>query len=89
MKLDKFFYFIGLKIAQNPVITIVLSISVMALILSGLLFLEFEVKIYWPFPKFLKFRTTLKNYGSHKIPKLTTNKNSLTGNSESFFELTN
>jgi len=45
MKLDKVFYYIGLKIARHPVITIILSLSIMTLICSGLLFLEFEVKI--------------------------------------------
>lgn len=44
MKLDKFFYFIGLKISKHPIITIILSLSIMTLILSGLIFLEFEVR---------------------------------------------
>lgn len=44
MKLDKIFYWIGLKVSIHPLKVIAVSVLVLAIILSGLMFLEFEVK---------------------------------------------
>jgi hypothetical protein len=43
MKLDKIFYKLGYKISKHPVLVIVLTFITLMLILSGLIFLEFEV----------------------------------------------
>lgn len=46
MKLDTLFYSIGLFISNHPVKVIIVSISIMTIILSGLMFLEFEVLVF-------------------------------------------
>lgn len=43
MKLDKLFFWVGKKIARHPETVIILSLLSMSIILSGLIFLEFEV----------------------------------------------
>ena len=43
MKLDKLFFWIGKKIARHPETVIILSLLSISIILSGLIFLEFEV----------------------------------------------
>jgi hypothetical protein len=45
MRLDKLFYKLGFKISENPVIVILLTFITVLLILSGLIFLEFEVNL--------------------------------------------
>ena len=45
MKLDTLFFQIGFTIAKYPIYTIVITLMIVALILSGLMFLEFEVLI--------------------------------------------
>jgi len=43
MKLDKLFYWIGLKVSKQPVFVIIVSLAIMAVLLGGLMFLEFDV----------------------------------------------
>ncbi len=43
MKLDKIFYWIGLKVSKHPILVIVTSLTFMAILLGGLMFLEFDV----------------------------------------------
>jgi hypothetical protein len=43
MKLDKIFYWIGLKVSKHPILVIISSLSIMAIILGGIMFLEFDV----------------------------------------------
>jgi hypothetical protein len=56
MKLDKLFYYFGYKVSQHPILVIFISLITMGLILSGLMFLDFEVII-------ILHRLILKNYG--------------------------
>jgi hypothetical protein len=44
MKLDKIFYWIGYKVSKHPILVIITSLSIMAIILGGIMFLEFDVK---------------------------------------------
>ena len=43
MKLDNLFYRIGYTIAKFPIFTIIISLMVVGIILTGLVFLDFEV----------------------------------------------
>ena len=43
MKLDKIFFQIGYTIAKYPIYTIIISLMIVAILLSGLMYLEFDV----------------------------------------------
>lgn len=43
MKLDNLFFWIGKKVARHPLAVMIISIVTISIILSGLMFLEFEV----------------------------------------------
>lgn len=45
MKLDNLFFWIGKKVARHPIAVMVISLLTTAIILSGLMFLEFEVNL--------------------------------------------
>ncbi len=45
MKLDNLFFLIGKKVARHPITVIIISLISVSIILSGLMFLEFEVFI--------------------------------------------
>lgn len=62
MKLDKIFYWIGYKVSNHPILVIITSLSIMAVILGGIMFLEFDVKFTFKIIINL-FRMTLKDYG--------------------------
>jgi hypothetical protein len=61
MKLDNFFYWIGWKVSSHPVKIITVGLAFMSILLTGLIFLEFEVIIYKI--NSIYFRMILKNYG--------------------------
>lgn len=43
MRLDRIFYKIGYTIAKYPIYTVIISLMVTTIILSGLVFLDFDV----------------------------------------------
>lgn len=43
MKLDKIFYWIGLKVSKHPIMVIIISLFIITIIMGGLMFLEFDV----------------------------------------------
>ena len=45
MRLDKAFYYLGYKIAKYPILFIIITFLSICLLLTGLVFLEFEVII--------------------------------------------
>ena len=52
LKMDKislgnFYYWIGFKTATHPVMVIIIPVILICFILSGLIFLDFEVTIYF------------------------------------------
>lgn len=46
MKLDNLFFWIGKKVARHPLAVMIISLITISIILSGLMFLEFEVIIF-------------------------------------------
>jgi hypothetical protein len=43
MKLDKIFYNLGYKISKHPILVTIASLLITGLLMTGLMFLEFEV----------------------------------------------
>ncbi len=43
MKLDNLFFWIGKKVARHPLAVMIISLLTTSIILTGLMFLEFEV----------------------------------------------
>jgi hypothetical protein len=80
MKLDKLFYHFGYKISQHPILVILISLITMGLILSGLVFLDFEVRML------NNHRLILKNSGSLRTVRLTMSSNFLARNLANFSE---
>lgn len=52
MKLDNLFFWIGRKVARHPVAILILSLMTICIILTGLMFLEFEVSLLFKYNKF-------------------------------------
>lgn len=46
MKLDNLFFWIGKKVARHPLAVMVISLLAISIILTGLMFLEFEVNLF-------------------------------------------
>lgn len=85
MKLDNLFFWIGKKVARHPLAVMVISLIATGIILSGLMFLEFEVKL-----NLIKiYRMIRKNYGWLKILILIMNNPLLARNSVLSLELIN
>jgi hypothetical protein len=67
MKLDRLFFELGYNISKHPFYTIIISLAVVGILLTGLLFLQFEV-LYS-----LLIRIIHNNYGLIRIVKLIMN----------------
>lgn len=83
ISLGNTFYWFGYKNATHPILFIIVPLIVVAFVLSGLIFMDFEVIIII----FLFFSFNLKNYGSLKILRQITNNCSSERNLELILEL--